>query len=338
MGRLFGPHCKLEVYAGNKKYTIPGDANGMHMDFDVSAFAGGKAGSKPNQARITVYGLAEATRQLFTEEHQAISFYAGYGDDPGLIFAGQTTNVVHEQEPAQWRTDIYAGDGVKEFDTLFFIKSFSAGTRITQILDDLCVASTLPYTLNDEVASNDETLLAGENYAGKVATCLDDLCQDRDWEWSVQHGVIEVTRKSRPLHPRTQATTLPTPAVVLSSDTGLIGSPVLMDRTDEEPPEHTVDNKNLTQEQRRVAEMNRTPELRRFAVRMVSLMNYEIRPKRLIELRAQRSTSALGQLMESKTEVLRLDISGLYIAKNVQYYGNNYGGEFRTAVEADLYD
>jgi len=332
--KLFGPQCVLEVIASNKKYTI----KDLHMDFDIEAFAGGKAGSKPNTARISVFGLSEASRQLFTEEHQAIRFSAGYGDNVGLIFAGQTTNVVHEREPLQWRTDIYAGDGVKQFQTLYFIRSYSAGTRITQILEDLLEESSLPYTINADVSSNAETLLYGENYTGRIATCLDLLCQDRDWEWSVQHGVIEVTRKHRPLHPRTQPTAKPKAAVVLSADTGLIGSPILMDRTDEEPPETEADLAKLSPAQKAALQMNRAPEIRRFGVRLVSLMNYEIRPKRLIELRAQNVSSALGSLMETKTDVLRLDISGIYIAKTVRYYGNNYGGEFRTEVEADLYD
>ena len=339
--RLFDPAVKLEFIAANKKYTIPGGADGLHFDFSVEAFAGGIAGSKPNTAIITVYGLSEATRNMFSEEHQAISFYAGYGSATGLIFAGQTTNVVHDKEPTQWRTDIYAGDGVKQFQTLFFIRSFSAGTRITQILTDLLDATTLPYTINADVSSNSETLLAGENYAAKISTCLDVLCQDRGWEWSVQHGVIEVTRKHRPLHPRTQVTATPTPAVVLSADTGLVGSPVLVDRTDDEPVDEEAESekrKKRTPEQLANEEANRAPAVRRFAVRLTSLMNYEIRPKRIIELRAQRATSALGALMEKKTDVLRLDVSGIYIAKSVRYYGNNYGGEFYTEVEADLYD
>ena len=185
MTRLFGPKCELHVYTEGalSKYGKPAKKHiikDLHMEFDIELFAARGKKASPNTARVTVHNLAKATRDLFSEAHQGMEFMAGYGDDVGLIFAGQITNVLHERVDNGYATTIYAGDGVKAFETQYFGKSYSAGTPITQILFDMCTNIGLPYSID---TLGFDLLLSGETYSGMTKDCLDTVCKDRGLEW-----------------------------------------------------------------------------------------------------------------------------------------------------------
>jgi hypothetical protein len=285
---------------GARSYTI----SGLHMAFIVESFtpAEKSSDSKPNTAKISVWNLAEATRQLFTEEHQAIEFYAGYGDNIGLIFSGELTNVIHEKERLDWRTDLYAGDGIKDWTTKYFNRSYPAGSSITQIINDMCDATDLAKSIDIFI---DSILLRGESYAGLVKDCLTKITKDRGLQWSVQYGVIEITQRDSPL--------LRDPSVVvLSADTGLIGQPSLTERTDE-------------------SKQKDKSEKRRFGVKATSLLNHEIRVNRLVQIQAQTTLSAVGKLQKNKAP--NKSANGIYIADTVRHIGDNFGGEFQTEFE-----
>jgi len=86
---LFNPQVKLVVYADSQSYEI----TGLYMDFEIKA----STDKEPNKAKISVYNLSEKTRNLFSDSHQAIEFYAGYGDNTVLIFSGETSNALNEK-------------------------------------------------------------------------------------------------------------------------------------------------------------------------------------------------------------------------------------------------
>lgn len=306
--RLFNRSVKLYVYVGSQRYVIEKDedtGNQLKIDFSIDCFSQRGKKSPPNTAKISVYNLNQNTRNLLTEEHQAVEFFAGYGPNVGMIFSGQTTNVVHEPTSTGYITHISAGDGIKEFETKYFNKSYSARTLLTVILADLCNATGLPSTID---IFPTETLLRGETFTGRVKDQLDRICNDRGLQWSIQYGVIEVTQKDLPLFRD------PT-VVVLSSDTGLIGYPQVIRRTDE-------------------AAQSGKEEKEKYGIRAVSLMNYNIRPKRLVKIKSSDSIIQAGNTL--KQTIPKTDANGVFIADIVRYYGSTVGGEFFVEVEADL--
>jgi hypothetical protein len=311
MSELYNRHTKLVVYAGLQKTVF--DKVGedyLHVDFDIETFAGTGKKSNPNTAKIVIYNLNESHRGLFTEEHQAIEFYAGYGDDIGLIFVGETTNVINRKVKTPgaapyWETTIYAGDGIKDWTTRTFSKSYSAGTPVSIVLQDMIATTELPSVID---IFEDSMLLAGESYSGLVKDVLNDFTADRGLEWSIQWGVIEVTQKDSPLIRD------PT-AILLRPDTGMVGSPALIERT--------------TSGKRKA-----TKKKRLFGLRVTSLMNHQIKPKRLIKIESGSQINAVGKLTSKPAP--KTQLNGVYIAKNVRYYGSNHSGEYYTEIEADL--
>lgn len=305
---LFDRSVELRVFADNQKITLvkPGEES-LDIDFDVVT----SSDKEPNRAKIIVYNLSETTRNLIGANHQGVELLAGYSGDTKLIFRGATTNVTHEKARPDWITTIYAGDGEKEYTTKIFNKSYSAGSLVFQILKDLAVAMEIPSEINfDEVTA---TLLKGESYSGRVKDVLDQVTKAYGLKWSVQQGVLEITSLLSPI--RSQPT-----AVLLSVDTGMIGSPELIERQSEE--ENT---KKRGRDKK---------ETRIIGVRVMSLLNPEIRPGRLIKIEAQQTITSLGKLMEVKTP--NVTANGVWRCDRAHYYGDNVTGPFDVEVEADI--
>ena len=310
MAELFGRRLELSIFTGSTKTTLARDSSGeeLDMEFDIEAFAGEGPKASPNVAKITVYNLEEDKRKLFSEEHQAIEFAAGYQDEIGTIFIGETTNVVnhYNKKQVRWETTIYAGDGIKDWTSQYFNTSYSKGTTVTQILTDMAEASGLPYTID---TLDIDTLLSGENYTGLVKDVLTQICKDRGLDWSIQWGVLEITQRDSPLIKDADVE-------VLRADTGLIESPAIIESTVEKKPKGSGKKK------------------RKLAVRAVSLMNPRIKPKRVVRIESENVVNALGDLTSEPAP--NKDINGTYLVSKVRYYGSTAGPEFYTEIEADL--
>ncbi len=308
MGLLFNPKVELRVYVGTDLYTI----KGLYMDFDILA----RRDSKPNTAKITVQNLSETTRNLMSADHQGIEFFAGYGDeDPVLIFRGSTVNVFH-QKPSPgttWYTEIYALEGEKELKSAIFNRSYEAGTEVRQVIEDVSKSMGIPTEIDffevSDVLSESLTL------SGLAKDVLDMLTGDYDLRWSIQQGILEIT-------PFLSSVSSQPTAVVLTSDTGMIESPILTER-------QPIGKKGRAKKKKKGQKEEMVP-----GVRVLSLLNADIRPNRIIEIRARQTVNnQLGKLSEQKRPVKSAD--GFYICDKVRYYGDNHGGPFLAEMEAD---
>jgi hypothetical protein len=283
MGILFDRATELRIFAGGKKFTI----RDLDMDFDVAL----SRDSKPNQAKITVYNLSRTTRGLISEAYQGIEFLAGYQSKPVLIFRGTMIRPLHTIGAYETSTAIFAGDGQKEFSTKIFNKAYAAGTPVAQILNDMTLALGLPSEVDSATVS--ATLTAGASFSGRVKDCLDKVTRDFDLSWSMQHGTTEIIVKGQPPIKSSSA-------VVLSSETGLIESPILTDT----------------------------------GIKTRSFLNPEIRPARLIQVKPR---STVLNFSEDTKKPPKLDAAGVYIVDRLQHTGSNHGGAFDTLTESDLW-
>jgi hypothetical protein len=280
---LYERNVELRVTAGNLQHIF----TDLHIEFDIIA----NRSSKPNQAKISIYNLAAKTRGLFSEQYQAVEFLASYGSmKPVLIFWGTITNLVHAHESVDWKTTIYAGDGQKEFNTIPFSKTYAKGTPLNLVLRDLTTAMGLQANI-DLTSVPGKTTYKAFTCEGLAKTCLDQTCESNGLSWSCQNGMIEIQQRDQP----TLAGGL---AVVLSTDTGMIGSPQI-----------TADG-----------------------VAVTSLLNPAIRPSRLIQIKAMQTINNFGKLMEVKTP--NKSANGVYIVDRAHYVGDNFGGKFDVEIES----
>ncbi len=304
MTSLFNGRIKLSMYVSVKRYDI----EEADMEFEIIT----NLNKEPNQATIRVHNLAESTRNLFSSDHQGIEFFASRNptDDLKMIFRGETTNVLNERNYPGYITTIYAGDGDKVFSSIPFNKSYSAGTLYLVILKDIAATMSLPVEIDYYDVS--AKILKGETFSGLCKDVLDQICKDLGLKWSIQQGILEIINLVQPIASQ------PT-AVLLSTDTGLIGSPVLVER--QENKQNTKSGK-------------KNKENRLIGVNAVSYLNPEIRPGRLVEIRAAQTINQLGKLQEAR--IPNISANGVYRADVVRYIGGNLpGSRFDCELEAD---
>lgn len=209
--------------------------------------------SKPNTAEVTIYNLNERTRGEIAEapKNATIQIKAGYrgrpapsaalaavdaaigsgGAEPdpaGVIYLGDVRLARSEYLPPDWETYVESGDGERSARTARTNRSFRAGTSVQtvfkQIAKDLQVSLGNAAKRAIESGSLEEAgqeFLNGVTVSGNAHRELAALAASAGLEFSVQNGEIQLLERGKPLQDV---------SVVLSPDTGLIGSPSIGDK------------------------------------------------------------------------------------------------------------
>jgi len=154
-----------------------------------------------------------------------------------------------------------------------------------------------------------DRLPKGRSFHCLAKEALDQLAKDYNFNWTVLYQKLEITDKFFGIKSE------PT-AVLVSANTGMIGSPVIVELQEEDKKE----KKNKKEE-------------KRYGVKVSSLLNPEVRPGRLIRIEATLAIqSDLGKLEEVRLP--NLTANGIYLVDTVRFAGSNYGADFLAEIEA----
>jgi hypothetical protein len=297
---LFDRNMKLVVYSNGQKLEF----KDLHIDFEVLL----NNSSEPNQAKFQIKNLSEKTRNLFeSEEYQVVEFFAGYGKaDPAAIFTGEMFNSYSFKSGNTWETLVFAGDGQKSLETETFNKSYSAGSPLETIIND--IASKLGLSSNiDLLATMGKLNKRGIALNGKCKALLDRLSEQYSFDWSVLFGVLEITVEGNP--PATDQI-----AVVINADSGLIGSPT------------------ITFEKAKVEKKGK-PTYTKF-IEFSSLLNNQIKPNRLVKIESGFAPITFPGVLEE--HIPSKNPNGVYRVDSTTFRGSNYGSEYFVNVRAGL--
>lgn len=199
------------------------EIRGLRMIFSISK----STDKTPNKCSLQIYNLSEDTRNLIPDEEEknGIAFLsAGYdnGDAEVLIFGGNITRVSHQLIPPDIITDIEMEDGTKEMRETKFNRSYAEGVKGSDILNDILQA--FPSGKKSRTVQFVDTIFSkGWVHSGLARDALTKVSETLGLEWSFQNGnEIKLVGKDR-----TDNSTV----VVVSPDTGLIGSPERINQT-----------------------------------------------------------------------------------------------------------
>lgn len=169
----------------------------------------------PNTCSISIYNLDQTSRSV-CETANFVQLFAGYGEVGSLIFQGDIARrgVTTERNGADLVTTIEGGDGELTYTESRFDRSYSPGTPNSLILTDILTQMGLG--LAPGVALPPLTYGTGVTFYGWAADALEQICSDVGLSYSIQDGNVQILG---------EATTRADTAVLLSSATGLIGSP-----------------------------------------------------------------------------------------------------------------
>lgn len=193
------------------------DVSNLRFRFEVRA----SDADSPNTATIRVYNPNPSTAKTIINEFDTVTLTAGYvNGNKGNIFTGNVKQYRRGKERnVDNFLDIMAGDGDLGYNFGVVNQSIPAGFPSDKELSTYASAMNLPVDKN--AAGILETGGILPNPRGKVAwglarSYMRNLANDAGARWSIQDGIVT-------LIPNTGY--LPGDAVVLSTDSGLIGAP-----------------------------------------------------------------------------------------------------------------
>ncbi len=172
----------------------------------------------PNVADIRVYNVAEETAILIRKEFTKVILQGGYESNYGVIFQGNIKQVIIGRESAtDTFIDIIAGDGDRAYNFAIVNTTISAGSsQLDQVNAAIGAMAPKGVTAGHIGDMPTETLPRGKVMYGNARSYLRDVAQTSKKAWSIQDEKVTFI-------PVTSY--LPGERVVLTSKTGMIGTP-----------------------------------------------------------------------------------------------------------------
>lgn len=203
--------------------------------------------SEPNHAKIEIWNLNPTNRGAIAKDY-LLTLRAGYADDSKsptgipILFKGNVATVTQTKERTGWKTTITCGDGSKAFKLGLMNDLVPTETSISEVFDrvkkkfeDLAIevqgdftqsilswvteqwrkASSNPSTEGTDTGG-DDLLKAPKALVGKLSDILTQETDRLNLSWSIQNNVLTV---------RPKGGSDAQPAIILSPETGLLGSP-----------------------------------------------------------------------------------------------------------------
>jgi hypothetical protein len=177
-------------------------------------------GQTPNTAAIRVYNLNEDTQSRIKKEFTRVTLQAGYESNYGVIFDGNVKQFTDGRENVvDHFLDIQAADGDESYNFAVVNATLAAGAKQRDQIE--AAAKTMRQLGGTELGyvgdeTDGEALPRGKVMYGMARDYIRNSAQSSASSWSIQNGKIQVV-------PLTGI--LPGQAVVLNSQSGLIGAP-----------------------------------------------------------------------------------------------------------------
>ncbi len=172
----------------------------------------------PNSADIRVYNLQEKTAIQIREEFKTVTLQAGYVGNYGVIFEGNIKQVILGRESAtDTFIDIIAGDGERAYNFAVVKQTIGPGATQSDQLKEVVSAMTPKGVTQGYTAElTPVELPRGKVMFGNAKNYARSIAQTTGTNWSIQDGkIIYVENQGY----------LPGERVVLTSNTGMIGTP-----------------------------------------------------------------------------------------------------------------
>lgn len=208
-----------EQYARNWKVTVGGsgkalDTAGLRIRFSVQQ----KDSSTPHVLNLFVSNPRRETIEAIREEYKKVSLSAGYGSDVGTLFSGEIIQVrTGRENVVDTYCHIMATGSERPRNFAVVNKALAAGHTFRDRVD---VAAKAMQEMGVSVGHIDD--LGNKKFPrnficfGMAKDLLREVCEATGASWHIHNGKLNVLKNQN---------TLPDGAVVLNSDTGMVGLP-----------------------------------------------------------------------------------------------------------------
>lgn len=291
---------------------------GLRVTFDIQKNVDNK--STANTAKVVIYNLSQATLSKLSDKQMAcqITLSVGYGTELVQILVGDVLQISSKQEGTEIQTTFSIAEGFVTLNAAKISKTYPEGTTVKQVLEDAATVLDCPKVAITGDNAN-KALTYGYPAFGTLKQVLDDVCYANNMEWDIAGGELTVKDKRSVLASSTKED-----AIVLSSETGMIGVPLTRHETvtvSADQPiqdnEEAISPETKTLKSGKVVVAKKRKQVR-FNIEVKALLNPNCK------------TNGLIKVVSDKTE-----LSGYYRVRNIKYVGDTRGNDWIMTIFGD---
>lgn len=167
-----------------------------------------------NTAKVQIWNLASKNLKILEKKDCMVELKAGYGTNRALIFAGNVTSAVTTMDGADRLTELQVTDGRVALRDAKMKISLNGVVSAKTIYG--MIAGQMGLSIKYAKGLPFKNFPNGYSFIGKGRICLKKMARACGHVWSIQNGVIQITKKGTPVS---------TKGYLLSHDTGLISIP-----------------------------------------------------------------------------------------------------------------
>lgn len=171
-----------------------------------------------NTGTITVSNLSDEHKAILNQADCFVEFYAGYGNDLGLVFSGGVTSTSEDLSGADRDFKVELIDGFTYNDLPGWL-SLNGTVSCSEVLDKLVEAMEIDSAIITEAAQaklDEAKYDNGFSFVGKLKAAMKNVLRKAGVTYSIQNGILQVYVYGESITPK---------AYSLSAETGLINIP-----------------------------------------------------------------------------------------------------------------
>jgi hypothetical protein len=212
--------CRLEVGKAKGGLVSGFSTSDLRVQFTVNK----TIYQTPNTAKIKIFNLREENEHKIRDEFNDVRLFVGYRGIPGtskpqesLVFQGNIRFSYFYREGLDHIAEIVCGDGDKDYRSTV-IDRYTLGKDATEsiVIDHLL--KKFSSTTKGHIKGKNlfKPRVRGKVYSGNARDILHDIAKNNDAHWSIQDGKLVMVPVD---------SVLPEEAIMVSSETGLLGQP-----------------------------------------------------------------------------------------------------------------
>jgi len=190
---------------------------GLRIKFDITK----TSYRTPNVASITIYNMNEQHERMVMKEFNDVILQGGYQGNTRLFFRGNIKYANAYRDGNDRLVVLECGDGDKDFHGALVNFTLAAGASDADAIRKMLTtfqATTLGHVSGKTINKKHGR---ARTFSGNARDFFDRVAKNNDAEWSIQDGKLIMVPVD---------STLPNEALMVSSETGLLGAPEVNDK------------------------------------------------------------------------------------------------------------
>lgn len=189
-------------------------------DLRITFVIGKTSDSNANTSKIKVYNLNERSRTILEQGGDLVAILeAGYtGTGLEVLFKGEIDKSRFRRIGSDWVTTIFVKDGNTAITKTHFEKSYAGPVDLKAVAEDVIrtLKNEADIVVKDLKNLSSDIIQNGFSANGLASRILDNIVEKQGLEWNIQNGELQIIAPD----------SSDNEAIVLTPQTGLIGSPV----------------------------------------------------------------------------------------------------------------